>query len=163
MLLYKKEIKPVIKSYCLLWVYEQTGMSFRLLANIKLHLYLVSQLQTQPVAVGTCMFQCVSTKPSGTTSELRSCQSTAKLHFWRRKAISIKVGERILNESCPQPFIYCKTRKTWELTLRLWGFCLQKNEVLDHAVLHFWCCIFVRDQNLIITPPFMGNALQYQV
>lgn len=56
MLLYKKQIKPVIKSYYLLWVYEQTGMSFGLLANIKPRLSLASCLQTQTFAVGTCIY-----------------------------------------------------------------------------------------------------------
>lgn len=153
MLLYKKQIKPAIKSYCLLRADEQTGMSFSLLANIKPHLYLVSRLQTQSGAVGTCVYFSAD-RPSPlaqlvtyvTTSYPRSCQSTAELHFWRRKAVSIKAGERILNESCTQLFASCETHETRKLILRLWVFCWQKNEVLDHTVLHFWCCILVRDE-----------------
>lgn len=69
MLLYKKQIKPVIKSYCLLRVYEQTGMSFSLLANNQT----TSVISVMSTDSNLCcwdlhIFQCISTNPFGTTS-----------------------------------------------------------------------------------------------
>lgn len=149
----KSRLKQALNLKCLLWVSEQTGMSFSQLANTRPHLVLhviaiIPNLCCWALPVFQCTLQTLWHHKVPT--ELPVPVFLKKIYFHK--------GRRgILNKSCTQLLLWNTHLKT---DIGIVRFLLTGKCSVRSSVLHCWWCTLVRTQSLIITPSFMGNTLR---
>lgn len=155
-------MKPVIKSYCLLCVSRlEWVLAYWQISN---HICTQCHAYRQSFTVGTCIFfSAFNTNPLAQLVNYVAASPPLSCTSEEEKLFPSNIGAHTLNESFTQLVIYCKMHKIWKLLLRLWVFCLQKNQVLDRPRLHFVVLHLMEIKITSIAPLFMDNELKEEV